>query len=77
MGLSLGEEGLVEIFVSIIFVKLGFFFSFGKKKGVNVVQFGVKFKFVKIIVFVFVELSSEEEEDEVQEEDIRVLFDNE
>lgn len=42
-------------------------------------QFGVKLKLVKGIVFVFVEFSSEEEEEEeeVLEEDVRELFENE
>lgn len=77
MGSSSGEQGLAETSASTTPAKLGLSFSLGKKKGVNVVQFGVKSKPAKTTASAFAESSSEEEEDEVQEEDTRVSFDNE
>ena len=77
MGSSSGEQGLAETSASTTPAKQGLSFSLGKKKGVNVVQFGVKSKPAKTTASAFAESSSEEEEEEVQEEDTRISFDNE
>ena len=77
MGSSSGDQALAETSASTTPAKQGLSFSLGKKKGVNVVQFGVKSKPAKTTASAFAESSSEEEEDEIEEEDTRVSFDNE
>ena len=77
MGSSSGEQGLAETSASTIPAKQGLSFSLGKKKGVNVIQFGVKSKPARSTASAFAESSSEEEEDEMPEEDARVSFDSE
>lgn len=77
MGSSSAEQDLAETSASTTPAKQGLSFSLGKKKGVNVVQFGVKSKPAKSTASAFAESSSEEEEDEMPEEDTRVSFDNE
>lgn len=77
MGSSSGEQDLAETSANTTPAKQGLSFSLGKKKGVNVVQFGVKSKPAKTTASAFAESSSEEEEDEMEEEDTRVSFDNE
>lgn len=77
MGSSAAEQDLAETSASTTPAKQGLSFSLGKKKGVSVVQFGVKSKPAKSTASAFAESSSEEEEDEMPEEDTRVSFDNE
>lgn len=77
MGSSSVEQDLAETSANTTPAKQGLSFNLGKKKGLNVVQFGVKSKPAKTTASAFAESSSEEEEDEMEEENTRVSFDNE